>query len=110
MHSHRTYLCSRPGIGGSGVSFAPDVVNTVVPGARCGDDCKSRARNSSGEGPTLTEAAVDLQAGTSVSERKLWLQLLEGSFKLIYKDKGPARLPPPPPPPMEELRDNDEAA
>jgi len=29
-------------------------------------------------------------------ERKLWLQLLEGSFKLIYKNK-PAALPPPPP-------------
>lgn len=28
-------------------------------------------------------------------ERKLWLQLLEGSFKLIYKDKA-AVLPPPP--------------
>jgi hypothetical protein len=29
------------------------------------------------------------------AERKLWLQLLEGSFKLIYKDR-PAVLPPPP--------------
>lgn len=31
-------------------------------------------------------------------ERKLWLQLLEGSFKLIYQD-GPSsaqRMPPPP--------------
>lgn len=30
------------------------------------------------------------------ADRKLWLQLLEGSFKLIYKDKAPDRLPPPP--------------
>lgn len=33
------------------------------------------------------------------SERKLWLQLLEGSFKLIYKDQpasSPKTLPPPP--------------
>lgn len=30
-----------------------------------------------------------------VAERKLWLQLLEGSFQLIYKD-APAKLPPPP--------------
>lgn len=32
------------------------------------------------------------------SERKLWLQLLEGSFKLIFKDGPPTpqRLPPPP--------------
>lgn len=30
------------------------------------------------------------------AERKLWLQLLEGSFKLIYKDGSPAPLPPPP--------------
>jgi hypothetical protein len=28
-------------------------------------------------------------------DRKLWLQLLEGSFKLIYKDKGTS-IPPPP--------------
>ncbi len=28
-------------------------------------------------------------------DRKLWLQLLEGSFKLIYKDAAPV-LPPPP--------------
>jgi hypothetical protein len=31
-----------------------------------------------------------------IAERKLWLQLLEGSFQLIYKDAGPAKLPPPP--------------
>jgi hypothetical protein len=30
------------------------------------------------------------------ADRKLWLQLLEGSFKLIYKDATPAKLPPPP--------------
>jgi hypothetical protein len=30
------------------------------------------------------------------AERKLWLQLLEGSFKLIYKDAAPNKLPPPP--------------
>jgi hypothetical protein len=29
-------------------------------------------------------------------ERKLWLQLLEGSFKLIYKDSAPNKIPPPP--------------
>jgi len=29
------------------------------------------------------------------ADRKLWLQLLEGSFKLIYKD-APAKLSPPP--------------
>jgi hypothetical protein len=30
------------------------------------------------------------------TERKLWLQLLEGSFKLIYKDKESDHLPSPP--------------
>jgi hypothetical protein len=30
------------------------------------------------------------------ADRKLWLQLLEGSFKLIYKDNAPKVLPPPP--------------
>ncbi|ABD87116.1 hypothetical protein [Rhodopseudomonas palustris] len=30
-----------------------------------------------------------------IAERKLWLQLLEGSFQLIYKD-GSAQVPPPP--------------
>ena len=30
------------------------------------------------------------------AERKLWLQLLEGSFKLIYKDAAPTKLRPPP--------------
>jgi hypothetical protein len=30
------------------------------------------------------------------AERKLWLQLLEGSFKLIYKDNTPTKIPPPP--------------
>jgi hypothetical protein len=29
------------------------------------------------------------------ADRKLWLQLLEGSFKLIYKDATP-KIPPPP--------------
>ena len=29
------------------------------------------------------------------TERKLWLQLLEGSFKLIYKDATTKILPPP---------------
>lgn len=33
------------------------------------------------------------------AERKLWLQLLEGSFKLIYKDQTPAPSPKPLPPP-----------
>jgi hypothetical protein len=32
-------------------------------------------------------------------DRKLWLELLEGSFKLIYKDKAAVRLPAPPEPP-----------
>lgn len=31
------------------------------------------------------------------AERKLWLQLLEGSFKLIYKDKTSGGVIPPPP-------------
>jgi hypothetical protein len=30
------------------------------------------------------------------ADRKLWLQLLEGSFKLIYKDAEPNKIPPPP--------------
>jgi hypothetical protein len=30
------------------------------------------------------------------ADRKLWLQLLEGSFKLIYKDGTPNKIPPPP--------------
>ena len=30
------------------------------------------------------------------ADRKLWLQLLEGSFKLIYKDAGSSKIPPPP--------------
>lgn len=38
-----------------------------------------------------------------IAERKLWLQLLEGSFQLIYKDQSPATNSPwptvPPPPP-----------
>ncbi len=29
------------------------------------------------------------------TERKLWLQLLEGSFKLIYKDQAAGLKPPP---------------
>jgi hypothetical protein len=29
-------------------------------------------------------------------DRKLWLQLLEGSFKLIYKDAASNKIPPPP--------------
>lgn len=32
------------------------------------------------------------------SERKLWIQLLEGSFKLIYEDTSPSALPPVPVP------------
>lgn len=31
-----------------------------------------------------------------VAERKLWLQLLEGSFQLIYKDSPQMKVPPPP--------------
>ena len=33
------------------------------------------------------------------ADRKLWLQLLEGSFKLIYKDAPAQQLPPCPVPP-----------
>lgn len=31
-----------------------------------------------------------------IADRKLWLEILEVSFKLIYKDEAPERLPAPP--------------
>jgi len=73
-------------------------------------DAKSDEDESNGSGggggkppdidPIIRGLLVRLPKSGAVwpeAERKLWLQLLEGSFKLIYKDAG-VKLPPPPPP------------
>lgn len=64
--------------GGGGDGFPPDV-DPIIAGLL------KRLPESGAEWPE--------------SERKLWLQLLEGSFKLIYRDKIAAMPSVPPPPP-----------
>lgn len=67
------------------------------------EDKKRGNGNGGGDPPPIDPIIAGLLARLPksgdvwpVAERKLWLQLLEGSFQLIYKDAAPAKLPPPP--------------
>lgn len=66
------------------------------------DEGKERKRGSDGNEPPIDPIIAGLLARLPksgdvwpVTERKLWLQLLEGSFQLIYKDAAEKLSPPP---------------
>lgn len=67
------------------------------------DEGKKRNNGNDGNEPPIDPIIAGLLARLPksgevwpIAERKLWLQLLEGSFQLIYKDAAPTKIPPPP--------------
>jgi hypothetical protein len=85
----------------SGRFIKPGVAAHEEPHREKTDDEKKK-RNNSGDGnePPIDPIIAGLLARLPKSgdvwpivERKLWLQLLEGSFQLIYKDAAQSKLP-----------------